>query len=300
MIDGKKIGVSLVNYHSYSDTRIAAKLYNSFQCVDNIVIVNNDTKNYEEFDDLETCSDKIKVIYKDENLGYSRGNNVALKYLIDIGCEYFIVSNTDIAVDEVTIVKTIKCIMCMSKTGAAAPRMKNSNDQVVPIRILKLGYIRVLIRVFMSETFFDGLLEKCSHNKGCYVTQSFLPGSLFCCSSKAMADCGFFDENVFLYREEEILGNRLNDAGYVEMVLMDEYFNHNHPYSLENTATKINRQKIVFNSELYYFKKYLHANNFQLQYVKLMQDLYFFSRYTMWKLNDIRRNKNVCEKYKAI
>ena len=292
MIENKKIGVVLVNYHSNFNTEKTAKLFNSFECVDNIVIVNNDTRYDGELNYLEEYSKKIKVIYKKENLGYSKGNNIGIKSLISNECKYLIISNSDIFVEENDIVMTIKCIMSDIKIGAAAPRIKDSNNQMIPIRTLNLGYLRIFVRIFISETFLDKVLESILKSDDIYISQSFLPGSLFCCSSKAMIDCDFFDEKIFLYREEEILGKRLKKAGYKEVVLNGIYYKHNHPYCLESAKVKIRRLKIVSESEIYYFKKYLRANVFQIQYVKLMQNLFLITRYIIWTLNDFRR-KNI-------
>lgn len=289
MINSKKIGVVLVNYHSDSDTEKTAKMFNHFECIDIIVIVNNDTNGTEKLKNLEKYSSRIKIIYKKENLGYSKGNNVGLRYLISQGCDYLIISNSDIIVDENTIVKTVECLMTDNKIGAAAPRMKDSNDRIVPLRFIKLGYIRALLRIFVSETFLDRRLEVFLKADNYYIKQSYLPGSLFCCSAEAMSECNFFDEKIFLYREEEILGQRMTNAGYDEVVLKNEYYKHDHPYHSESAKVKINRLKIVFESERYYFDKYIHTNFFQKKYIKSMQSLYMITRYMMWKLNDKRK-----------
>ena len=272
-----KIGVSLVNYHSNDDIKKIANKFASYPSISKIVIVDNDTqeKNRVElmFDDA-----KIDVIFEKDNLGYSKGNNIAIKRLIeDYRCDYIIVSNSDIEVDEDTIIKCVSVLKDCSQYGAVAPRMLDNEGNVVKERTLELGYLRVLLRILIKEQTIDKIFEKKHGNKH-LIDQSFLPGSFFVASSKALIACNMFDPNIFLYREEECLNKRLMNANFKEALLFDRYYWHKHNYKKQDFKGEFASIKKEMKSEKYYFKKYREANVFQMVIIRILHGLYYVSK----------------------
>ena len=70
---------------------------------------------------------------------------------------------------------------------------------------------------------------------------------------------GYFDEGTFLYSEEVILAKKIQNAGYKEGVLVNEYIHHNHrekDKSLIKKANKIFDMKCFYHSKKYYNAKF--------------------------------------------
>ena len=281
-----KVGVILVNYHTVDDIVRIVNKYSAFSIISNIVIVNNDTLEKEKVQLDRIKSNKIHIIYEKQNIGYSKGNNIGIKYLNKIGIDYVIISNSDIDVDENTIINLVNDLSNNKKIGAIAPRMKNADGYLVPLRYIPLGYKRLFLQVFINNLDLKNEKKLLSDENGITI-QSFLPGSFFICTMEALLKCEMFDPNVFLYREEEILAKRLNEVGY--LVGVDTHFSyvHNHQYNKESLAKVIRGKNMEHKSERYYFKKYMNSNIIQMLYVFIFECLYTLR----WSIRHIIKNR---------
>lgn len=75
---------------------------------------------------------------------------------------------------------------------------------------------------------------------------------------------GYFDENVFLFYEEDILANKLQKLGYKEMSLNTVEFKHFESQTIDKVLSYFNKIKRLQASKIYYQKTYNHINEFQL------------------------------------
>ena len=74
---------------------------------------------------------------------------------------------------------------------------------------------------------------------------------------------GFFDENVFLFYEEDILANKIEKLGLKEVSLNNVEFKHFESQSIDKALSYFNKIKRLQKSKMYYQKKYNHINFFQ-------------------------------------
>ena len=281
----KKTGVVLVCYHTPEETLSCAMMYASMSCVNQIVIVDNETteKSRKIFENIK--NNKIETIYQDKNIGYSKGNNVGINSLINqYDVDKIVISNSDIEISENAVVRCLEALECHNKLGTVAPLMKGLDGTFYPLRFIELGYLRIFLRIFLTETIIDKSTQKYCNKNSNMVYQSFVPGCFFILERNAIEKCNGFDENIFLYREEEILGKRMERAGYKTAVCTDCFFIHNHNYKKETPEVKTNRNKIVMKSEQWYFQEYLKSNKIQMLYVNIMQKIYLLTRDLGWRL----------------
>lgn len=97
-----------------------------------------------------------------------------------------------------------------------------------------------------------------------------VPGSLLMADLRKMEEAGGYDENVFLYEEEYILGARLRAKGYRTALLPGERYVHRHAVSISKSyATLLKRQRLREKSTLYYYKKYLGISRAQELFTRL-------------------------------
>lgn len=83
-------------------------------------------------------------------------------------------------------------------------------------------------------------------------------------------EAGGYDEGVFLYEEEQILGRRLQNAGYRSVLLLNQYYDHEHSTSISKSfSDAMKRQQLREKSTLYYMKHYLQINPVQEQIAKM-------------------------------
>lgn len=283
-----KTGVVLVCFHTPEETLSCAMMYAAMNCINHIVIVDNETTEESRTVFKSIKHEKIEVLYQNKNWGYSKGNNIGIDFLIgQYGIENIIISNSDVEINEKSVSVCIEELNNNAELGAIAPLMKAPDGKNYPLRFIELGYLRIFLRILFPEMKIDGFTQKYCVSQNNIVYQSFLPGSFFVLKCDAIEKCNGFDERIFLYREEEILGKKMKLLGYQIAVCTDCFFVHNHSYKEETAELKTNRNKIVMRSERVYFQEYMKSNKFQMIYVNIMQNIYLFTRNLGWRFKDM-------------
>lgn len=280
-----RIGVVLVNYKTINETNKTIKMYSRMNTISKIVVVNNSLENMNVF----FRNKKTEIIEIRENIGYSKANNIGAKRLIQLGAEYIIISNSDISIDEKSIINSINYLKENKKMAAISPRMLNEKGEKEYLKYYPLGLFRIVIRIFMSERELDRITEKKLKIINNCVTQKSIPGSFTIIKSDAFKKFNGYDEKVFLYREEEILAKRIDNIDMYECICVDNFYIHKHKYSNENSAIKLKRLNLVLESERYYFKNYVNHNLFSNMLVNILQRIYIISRKVVWRIYDIKK-----------
>ena len=74
----------------------------------------------------------------------------------------------------------------------------------------------------------------------------------------------FFDENTFLYYEENILGYKLKEKGYKQFLLPNCSYIHNHSISINKSIKSVSKRlKHAYDSREYYCLQYLKINKLE-------------------------------------
>ncbi len=125
-----KTAIIILNYNSKNDTIRYVNQIKDYKILDTIIVVDNNSSNPNEFQDLEALkSDKIYVIKSDRNGGYSYGNNFGLKFLESLNEKYdfIVISNPDVEVPEVSFEKCFLELEENEKVAVCAPIMLDKN-----------------------------------------------------------------------------------------------------------------------------------------------------------------------------
>ena len=94
-------GIVILNYNSHDLTVGLANKVAKMNSVDHVCVVDNCSKDNFEGDFTHP---KIHFIKNQKNSGYSAGNNVGLRYLVEEkGCDYVFVTNPDVIFENDTI-----------------------------------------------------------------------------------------------------------------------------------------------------------------------------------------------------
>ena len=94
-------------------------------------------------------------------------------------------------------------------------------------------------------------------------------GCFFAISSKHLEEMGYFDENVFLYYEENIMGVKTKDLGKNIIVANNIDVIHDHAVSIDKSLKRIKKYDILKNSQYYFEKTYNHASKGELFLLRL-------------------------------
>ena len=99
-----------------------------------------------------------------------------------------------------------------------------------------------------------------------------MPGSLLLVDIERFLAAGGYDERVFLYEEEYILGQRLRRIGAETALLTTERYLHRHAASIGKSYRRaLDRQRLRERAMRFYFRHYLGCGRAKL----LFTELYF-------------------------
>ena len=95
-------------------------------------------------------------------------------------------------------------------------------------------------------------------------------GSCIMARSKTWQEINFFDENTFLYYEENILFEKLKHRNLKTALLTSVSVIHLGSVSVKK-VTNITILKIALDSMIYYLKTYRNANKFEIAIIKMIR-----------------------------
>lgn len=256
----------LLNYNDYHNTRKYIDFCTNYKDIYKIIVVDN-CSNDNSFEKLSLIkNDKFDLIKTDKNGGYAYGNNFGIKYAKEkYNPKFFIISNPDVYFEEKIIKQMVNQIGINSEIGIISPKVSNIN-QNLPLAWKLPKYIDSIISlsIFLDKIF----RKKRYYNKEHFNTEiscvDVIPGSFFMIKSDVIFEVDLFDENTFLFGEENILSYKLIKKGYKNYIINNCAYIHNHSESINKSYKSYNEKyKILYNSLDYYNKVYLNTNKIQ-------------------------------------
>ena len=188
-----------------------------------------------------------------------------LEYLIKkIGDANIIFSNSDIIIKDEKYIKLLSSTLkedivvvgpVINEHGNLNRgwRMPSANSEI-------LFNLPLISRYFKKKK----LLYKEEHYKDDISIVDVVSGCFFIVSSKFLREVDYFDENTFLYYEEQIFAKKVKDKGKKELVSNKVVIIHDHSVSVDNSLNRLKKQKTLKESQRYFAKNYLKANTIQM------------------------------------
>lgn len=263
-----KTAIIVLNYNDSENTTKFVSSVLHYDILDKIVVVDNLSNKENEFDKLKKLScEKVDVIKTDKNGGYAYGNNYGLRYLDEKYSgefEYVIISNPDVFVSEENIIKTIEHMQNNKKVAICSPRMNFISGPARRAAWKKRTFlIDVANSTRITEFLLYPLLKKGEYTKADYdkniLDVDNIAGSFFVANHEIFKSVVYFDENTFLFYEEDILGEKLKEKGYKIQILNNINFMHYESKSIGKVMNLYKKMDILFNSKIYYHMKYNNA-----------------------------------------
>ena len=264
-----KIATIVVNYNSENDTINFVNALSAYNSIDKIVVVDNKSTAIGAFEKIEKLrSSKVEVIQSGKNGGYNYGINFGIKFLESSGekYDYYLVSNSDIKIEEEAIKKCIEVLEQRKDVGIVAPRMFNKNDK--PIRRsswkIRTFWRDVVHSTRLLELIFYKVLRNGEYSDEDYEKEILeveaISGSCFMIRSEAVNKIGYFDDNVFLFYEEDILAKQMKDNGYKVICVNSQKFIHYESQTIGKTFSYFTKMVKLFKSKIYFQKNYNKVN----------------------------------------
>lgn len=268
------IGMVIVNYNDYETTKRLLDNVKDYKVLKEIVVVDNKSTDdsLKKLKKLE--SKKITIIDSGNNKGYSYALNVGCKYLID---KYkvlnIVISNSDIIIDSENDIKDLNSYIS-DENVIVGPTIIQGNDLnrgfkvPTPWQDIKQNIVFWGKRVLANElnypdNYYHKDISKVDTVSGCF----------FMISSKHLEDMGYFDENVFLYYEENIMGIKTKRLKKNIIVCNNVDVVHDHSVSIDKSLKRIKKYDILKTSQEYFEKTYNGASKIELFFLKVFRYL---------------------------
>lgn len=167
----------------------------------------------------------IEVHASQENLGYAGGNNVGFEKALACQADFVGVVTQDVVVDRQWLLASVRAANSDGRIGVVQPLlllwpqqdMVNSIGNA--IHILGYGYAR-------------GYRDPAAlHERGEVRDVPYASGACLLVSSKALRDVGGFDEEMWMYNEDQDLGWRMWLMGYRNIMAPQSKAYHQYEFS---------------------------------------------------------------------
>lgn len=275
-----KLSAVILNYNDYQHTAQQLQRLLPYEILDDIVLVDNCSTDDSaaRLQALLPESPRTHLIRTRENGGYGAGNNAGIRYAIHC-CEatHILVANPDTVFSEELLRALLAAFEARPKLGVASAVMQDGQggrqQTAWPLRPW-LG--ELLNSGPLSRRIFRGLINyrPAYLQKADAVAVDVVHGSLLMLSAEAFLACGGYDERVFLYGEENILGFRMKQAGYKSVLLQSQSYSHENSGTISKTySSMVPKQKLRQASERFYYREYLHISRGQQAFTQLFQKI---------------------------
>lgn len=239
-----KVFILILNYNGLAVikkclTSVFKIDYPNFEIV---VVDNNSTDGSLEV--AKASFSKAIFIKNEENLGFSAGNNIGIRFALKRGADYVLILNNDVEVEINFLSRMIEKISAEERIGIASPVIFNEQTREIWFSGGRINWLRL-----------KTIHEKKIRTEEVYDSE-FITGCAMLISAPVFSQVGFFDENFFLYWEDADFSLRVKKAGLRNVIIPSSWI-----YHLERSETRLeNKTYWLVISGLIFFKK--NANFF--------------------------------------
>ncbi len=261
-MNGCSIGLIVLNYNDYSRTVVFLKMIRKMTLLTRVLVVDNCSTD-ESFSVLKKYEDSnIEVIKTDKNGGYGYGNNYGLNYLRShYALDYFLICNPDVLFTESTVYSCVEFLSSHKNDNFSivAPSMMDVNKNIVNSAWYLPSWKTYLLYPlhFLGKKYkLDYVDTKLELSKKHYCECDCVAGSFFMISSEAASSFQLFDESIFLFCEEMVLGMNNKKNGYKSAIISSSFL-HEHSISINKSIrSEIRKNKIFWKSRMIVLKKH--------------------------------------------
>lgn len=270
----------ILNYNDAETTEKLVMQIADYDVLHQIIVVDNASTDdsLERLRKLESDANasqscKVHVISADHNGGYGSGNNLGVRCGAEQGATHVLIANPDVVFSEQSLKAMLAVFDRRPEVGIVTTRIRDARFPNLkngwPLRsfmreLLSMGPVsrRLLGKTFdYPDSYFAG-------RSAVYV--GAVHGSMLMVDTEKFLEAGGYDEGIFLYEEEQVLGRRMQNAGYRSVLLLNQHYDHEHSASISKSfSDAMKRQRLREESTLYYMKHYLHISPLQEQIAKL-------------------------------
>jgi glycosyltransferase, family 2 len=198
----------------------------------------------------------IYYIFNNENMGYGKAHNIAIKKSIEQGLSYHIILNPDIIIKKGSLEKLTEYMEQHPEVGNIMPKIIYPNGELQYLCKLLPSPIDLIFRRFIPiKKWKDAINERYELHSFGYDKIKNIPnlsGCFMFLRTEALKKVGLFDENIFMYLEDIDLNRRIHSQ-YKTIYYPDAIVIHEHQKESYKNRKLL---KAHIQSAIYYFNKY--------------------------------------------
>ena len=226
-----RIAIVILNYNSFKETLNCVNSIKKFtqKYPYKIFIVDNASSDesrellHVEYDN----NDEIVIIENKINGGYSYGNNIGIEYAKREGYRYIFISNPDVILKNDAVANIVDSLKEHSEVAIAGPLIYERKNMVQYARkeIRFSYYILKKLHIINEQS-----LLRCYSWDLCndFIFQGSVVGCFFCIDIEKFADMLIFDDDFFLFFEEDVIAYKLKISHLKSMVVGTAKVEHLH------------------------------------------------------------------------
>ena len=217
---------------------------------------------------------QIEYLHED-NVGYGRGNNRAIRLAMEEGCQYHLVVNPDVWFSSDVIPTIWKYMEEHPEVGQIMPKVLVLDGKIQPLAKLLPTPMDMFCRMILPEWMFKRRNKRYELADSGYKNIMNVPclsGCFMFLRTSTLQECGLFDERYFMYAEDFDLTRRIHrhfKTLFFPNVSIFHKFNRGSHRSLRLFLIHTMSMVRYFNKfGWFYDKERLHFNRQLLQEIK--------------------------------
>ena len=259
------LGIVVVSYRSDELTvRFVREELSRIRIPHRSIVVDNGATEAEASSLAARLPEGVLVAAAAENLGFARGNNLGVRRLMEEGpCDAFLFVNNDIHFKTDDVVDRLyACLKAHPEAGVAGPEIVGTDGRrqsPEPYRSLGDRFVRM----YLSTPFLSAR-KKATRFRLDYSEKAVegphykLMGACLMVDADAFLRVGGFDEETFLYAEENILSERMRRIGRICYFYPEVTAVHAHGATISRHFSRSRALQAQFRSMAYYYRRYRH------------------------------------------
>ena len=205
------------------------------------------------------------VLRNIENRGYSVGHNTGLRYAAEVlKADYIFTASSDLVITEKCIKRCLEEHEKRENVGVISCRIMSPRGEERSCAWKTPRYIDCFLYCFPFLRTVANRPYDINPKEQNFMLVDTVRGSFHSFKREAIIKAGYFDENVFLYNEENILSERMKRAGYLEGLVTDAFYMHNHIRVETKRKVSFSERRKNEESGIYYLKEYRGTSPFLL------------------------------------
>ncbi|MFH0805850.1 MAG: glycosyltransferase family 2 protein [Patescibacteria group bacterium] len=200
-----KVFIIIINWNGREDTlECLESLKNNDYLNYEVVIIDNGSK-----DKFQVSDSKIKVIYNKENLGFSGGNNVGIKYALENNADYVLLLNNDTIVSKDFLSKMVEVAENNNKIGIIGPKIYFPDSKKIWFAGGKINWLynKGTMRGFNK-------IDKGQYDEPKVQKTDYITGCCALIKKEVLEKIGLMPEEYFLYYEDTDWSLKARQMGY--------------------------------------------------------------------------------------